>query len=325
MTNRTQIIGFSIGAALVTLLVILIASISHRHPQPATPSATTTHAVEPGLRIVEASRPAHQSVAFIRDTQGNSLQPPPSGPLAEALSPGSSLTFGERLKIIQQTRHKLEPQEVEALLTFLRQSPQLPGLTASQQSALGNDLLNLLQTQPAHEAHIRDFLRKLAEDSAQPLIQRDYALQHLASLEEKQGISERETHWQSIEQGPSALAATAMLHLLALERTNTLSTTDRSRLAEAALRHLEASTDPIDTATFLQVCARLQLEAARTPALEIATSNKRSFPLRIAAIATLGDLPPTEPVLNTLEAIQTGREIRLRLPAQSALLRLANR
>ena len=288
-------------------------------PETAAKEATST------LAIVESQRPPNiAGAAVIRGTDGRAVQLPPAGRLRDAIDPASSLSYNARLKILQELQRELTPEEVNVLLDFVRRREPLPELRPSQQLALKNGMLNLLQRQPAHAATVMTLLSELAQDPDLPAIERDYALQHLASMAEDQTAStQSQAHWEMVEHGPAPLAAAAMLHLLADERLGEgLDPADRARLSTAALHLVNTSEDPVPRATALSICGRLGVEAVREPALRIATSDSQSFPLRIAAVAVLGDLTPAEPTLTLLRQLEAGREKRLRLPATSALKRL---
>lgn len=277
----------------------------------------------PGLRIAESERPQRLPSMVVRNQSGQHQVPPAVSPLSEALAPGSGLAFQERLAIIHRTERALSRTEVQALLDFIESSEALPDISASARRALENDILNLLQRQSAHTSLVRETLMRWTRDESLPAIKRDYALQHLATLEEADERNDNAQHWQTIEQGPPELAATAMLHLLANERHGGLSEAERVHLAKAAMQLLtDSQEDPPTLATALQVCGRLQVQEVRAQALRIASDLEAPFPLRIAAIATLGDLEPSEEVFTLLQTLEKGREKRLRLPAISALQRL---
>jgi len=277
-----------------------------------------------GLRIAQSERPQRLPSIVVRNQSGQHQAPPSKPPLAEAISPGSGLTFEQRLAVIHHVSHSLSREEVRALLSFVEQSSLLPGLSAREQGALENDILNLLHRQPDHAESIRQTLISWTTDDSLPALKRDYALQHLASIEEDVASTRGETHWEVIENGAPELAATAMLHLLAEEReAGGLSQADRERLARAARLLVEQTAeDPASRATALQVCGRLKVQAIRQDAFTIASDREETFPLRIAAIATLSELQPTEEIVRFLETLKTGREKRLRLPASAALNRL---
>ena len=55
----------------------------------------------------------------------------------------------------------------------------------------------------------------------------------------------------------------------------------------------------------------------------VAQSARASFPFRIAAVATLGDLGGDEATQAYLQQLTTGPEQRLRVPAASALKRIS--
>jgi len=289
-----------------------------------------------GLRIVSADRPGHSENLVPRDNGGHHLRVPAAGSLRSMLNPTSPLSYEERLAGLREITGPLRADELEALLRVLREGMPVADWPESRQRAFENALMNLLHRQDAHYDLIRAVLVEIVHAEEQPAVKRDYALQHLASIEQmmrerrvRSGQfdavpTHRATHWEVVEQGPTALAATAMLHLLDAERSaGGWGEGERERLAEIALALArDEQTDPESLATVLQVCARLGVGEVSDRALAIAVSDTSPFPLRIAAVATLGDLPATEEVRAVLETMATGREQRLRLPATSALHRL---
>lgn len=245
--------------------------------------------------------------------------------LAEALSATSRLDYALRLKTV----HALEGATLTAAdADFLRAfvaNPAIPeGLTIQQVRALKNDVLNVLCVQPGGEAATAAMLRALHSDETQDGGLRDYALQHLVTLSEREPSLGWSAHWAAIDGTNTALAATALIHLSLRHRQSELAPAERIQLEAAALRLAAdiAAKDPSRT-TALQVCGQLKLTAARSLAAGLARSNQASMPLRIAAVATLGDLGGDAAACDYLKTLVTGSEKRLRVPAESALKRFS--
>lgn len=251
---------------------------------------------------------------------------PPS--LAEALSSVSRLPYAQRLGAVQAASREfvscpLTPDQAVVLRAFVA-DPALPeGLNIHQMRALKNDVLNILCLHLGGEAETAAVLRGLYNDTTADLGLRDYALQHLAILSERDPRLGWGTHWSALEGSEPGLAATALIHLSIRQRDGALIASDRKRLASAALR-LAADTlvqEPA-RATAIQICGQLGLPEACALAYEIARSAHAGIPLRAAAIAALGELEVRDPdTRHFLEHTASGSEARLRIPAANALVR----
>jgi len=294
----------------------------------------------PKTGIVMTAVDSHQPAESYSKT-GDVRSLPSNPALAEALSDGSRLDYALRLKAVHALPGSALPPDQTAFLRAFVAAPGIPaGLTIRQVRALKNDVLNVLCVQAGEEAATAEMLRALYADETQDDGLRDYALQHLVTLIDRTPAIGWDTHWTALESDNPALAATAMLHLASHLRQSTsapvnnlpasalsaqpFSPSALQSLSSAALRIAADTTakDPART-TALQVCGRLKLTAARPLAGEIARSDRVGMPLRIAAVATLGDLGGDETTRTYLTTLTTGPEKRLRVPAESALKRFS--
>jgi hypothetical protein len=257
-----------------------------------------------------------------KDATGMARRAPTLPSLADALGHDTKLAFPLRLEVVHRLDDATAARETAILAAFVADSRRPAGLIDIQQRALKNDVLNVLVRVESFRSELVALLRRIQADETQDPAMRDYALQHLSGLET--GSSATTQHWRVAEGADPALAATAMLHLLSLDRTGGLSTADRSRLAGTALKLAADEKQPeTSRATALQVCARLKLTDARSLAWDVARSDKASMPFRIAAVATLGDVGGDPAIRDYLQQLTTGPDGRLRLPARSALQRLS--
>lgn len=274
--------------------------------------------------VITTTLPAHRTLAG-QSLDGTEQPAPPPLALSNVLLAQSGLSYAQRLAVIHALPAELGAAEHTALLATVSAPGAVPGLTPSQSHAFKNDSLNALlrQPDPARRAEVAARLRTLAVDPAQDPVMRDYSLQHLASLGPV--FDDGSTHLAALDGTDSALAATALLHLLARERSGDLTDPLRTRAAATALRLAsDASVPEPSRATALQVCARLKLTEARPLAETLARSDRASFPLRIAAVAALGDLGGDAATRDYLTSLTTGPERRLRVPAQAALKRFSS-
>ena len=302
--------------------------------------------------IVTTTHDSHRAQSSLA-TDGTERALPSDPALADALSHTSRLPYALRLKTVHSLQGSTLTADQAAFLRAFVAAPDIPeGLTIQQVRALKNDVLNVLCEQPGGEAATAAVLRALyADETADPGL-RDYALQHLVTLTERDPSLGWSAHWLALDGKNTELAATALLHLsihLLSQASPTssfqvsslssqvssadpqvsglksqVSADERQRIAAAALR-LAADTTAKDPArtTALQVCGQLKLAEARPLAWDVARSDQAGIPFRIAAIATLGDLGGVAATQAYLQQLATGPEKRLRVPAESALKRFS--
>lgn len=252
------------------------------------------------------------------------VQPKPTRPsLDNVLSLDSRVDYAVRADVLRKMYQSGLPQaQLDRLMIFIRDQRLPDGLSPSQLLVLKNDALNVLGLQKEFQPKLAVFLGELARDPSVSPAVRDYALQQLGTL----AILKDSTaiHWQVIHGADSSLAATAMIHVLSLDRTNKLSDSDRLRLADAALRLAGDATQPETCrTTALQVCGQLKLVEAQQLAWNIARMKTAGYPLRIAAVATLGQLGGGSEVKAYLEQLVSGSERRLHIPAKAALKQIS--
>ncbi|MFA6287904.1 MAG: hypothetical protein WC661_11020 [Opitutaceae bacterium] len=285
------------------------------------PAKTVAVVHVPAKGIVLTTTDSHQTLDSLA-LNGDVRRLPSDPILSEALSPTSRLDFRLRLQVVNKLGPGLSVKQTDFLRSFVLDTRVPRGMTASQLRALKNDVLNVLTLQAGEGAALAKLLRQVYEDKSQDPALRDYALQFLAPLAESNPDTGWKLHWEALAGDDAALAATAMLHLTLADRGGKLTSAEHTTLAAAALK---LASDPTQKetsrATALQVCGQLKLTEARPLAREISRSDQAGFPLRIAAVATLGDLGGDADTRDYLAALTTGSEKRLRVPAQSALKR----
>ena len=250
---------------------------------------------------------------------------PPDPTLGEVLASNSSLSYSRRVAVIRKIAPaSLKPAQVDFLRTYVVDPAPQQNLSSGEALALKNEVLVLLCKYPGGEVVTASLLHDLYTDKNANTDLRDYALQHLAGLVERNPAIGWSTHWLAIDGSNPAHAATALIHLSGLQRVGSLSVTDHQRLEKAALK---LATDPAvpasSRATALLVCARLKSATACSLAMGLAQSTDAAVPLRIAAIAALGDLAKDAESRKLLMALAEDPEIRLHIPAKAALKKLS--
>lgn len=247
--------------------------------------------------------------------------------------------IGERLKAIHSLKKNLNYEEITALYSFLKSRPtsaekNIPGL-----HVVKNDILNALRDQTVSPAGLTDTMIAIYHDPKQDNVTRDYAIQHLISWYE-QGAIDAVTAKEKIQavlteasgsdasslgeavQKNSSIAGTA---LLGLHRLSVLdSMFNSTEIGQAALRLAQASDTPIATRiTALQICAEREIKQA-LPTLESLVQISENIPLRISAIAALGQLGGKEQAV-FLRQLESCPNEKLRTASQIALRKLQHR
>lgn len=280
----------------------------------------------PTLQIRSGKTDTH-GVAESVTPEGEARETPASPTLATALSMKAGLSFDERLAVVHALPSVLSSDQIVALTAFVSARSGPAGLDAGEVYALKNDAINALTRQQGFLPKLVPVLAGIYTDKKQDEVMRDYALQHLAVIAlDGSNAYKWVQHWQAVGAADteSELAATAMLHLVSASEKNMLTGAQKQKLGSIALRMASDQNKPdVSRITALQVCTRLKVSAARELAYTLAQSPDAGFPLRISAIATLGDLGGgDERIASLLKNYADGSERRLRIPARSALQRI---
>jgi hypothetical protein len=300
--------------------IVPVVQAANAHLQTSTPT--------PSLQIRTGKTDTHEVTNSVTP-DGEVSEAPPSPTLATALSMKAGLFFDERLAVVHALPPILSPDQTAALTAFVSARSGPAGLDAGEVYALKNDTINALTRQQKSLPQLVPILAGIYADTEQDATMRDYALQHLAVIALDGSNAYKWTqHWQAVDaDAPDTepeLAATALLHLVSSSEKNILTAAQGQKLGSAALRMASDQNKPdVSRITALQACVRLKLSAARELALTLAQSPDAGFPLRISAIAALGDLGQgDERIVSLLKNYADGGERRLRVPARSALQRI---
>jgi hypothetical protein len=232
------------------------------------------------------------------------------------VGPDAAESFNDRIAAARSLGTHLTGDDVEALYAFL--------LRRDSESLLKNEILNQLRNQEVPPAGLTDTLIAVFRDRAQEHAMRHYALQHLAASYEDATEADKELIWRlfrsALSETDSGIAGTALLALWRVHDWQ--SEGERRRLGEAALRiAVDAQSHELTRITAIQLCGQLGLREAVPAAAELAQSAE-SVPLRIAAIATLGDVGGVG-VKAVLEGIaEQETDARVRRAARCAVQRL---
>jgi hypothetical protein len=194
----------------------------------------------------------------------------------------------------------LPAERIEALRALLR-TPHAPdaGLSLAEFNAVKNDVLDALIRQKRLPAGLGRQIAEMSRDRSLDPQWRDYCVQHLALYCERRwpagsrmgadadAQAIQSACWSAVEETQGATAGTALIGLERLSRQYL--EFDRARVADWALL-LARSGNCSEAArtTALQVCGQMGVTAVLPAAREVAGS-KASLPLRLSAIATIGN------------------------------------
>jgi hypothetical protein len=252
------------------------------------------------------------------------------------VSIGGTVGFAERVSAVRVIKTELTEQEVEAFHRYL-QTPAKDSQDPVGENWLRNVMLDEIVQQAVLPRGFSDLLVAIYQDTAQDVVARDYAVQHMAPVYERVSASEQAklqaALWQATTETDTSIAGTALLALLGVvggsgsvlidsgaDATERVPPVDKVRLAQTALK-LAANDRCGELAriTAVQVCGRMAVEQA-LPVVQQLAQEAQSMPLRIAATAALGDFR-VPAATNLLVGLAESSDPRQALAAQSALRR----
>jgi len=242
------------------------------------------------------------------------------------IAPSKEIHFQTRLAAVHALKNDLNQKELDTLCEFLQDNKVPQGMSRAHVRALKNDILTVLRHQTTPPADLVPLMLRLHKDSEQDIVIRDYALQHLSVVYEKASEQQKseiqKALWAALEENQSSIAGTSLLALDRLSRTS--ADFEKPKFNQAALK---LAKDPncgeLARITALQVCATNRLKEVLPLAFELA-QNSQSVPLRISAIAALGELGEARHK-RLLQQLAQDQSQRLQPAAQSALARLTKR
>jgi hypothetical protein len=206
-------------------------------------------------------------------------------------SDGQPVPFWSRLDAVHALSRNIADGERAKLFTFLLSTEIPKGLQSHHVWVLKNDLLNTLRNQDLPTQEYQSVLQNIAENPQQDEVIRDYAVQHArpwySKSENKPAILD--LLWKIARNSKSSLSGTALLSIWGIyeEFPKDVDATKLLRASLALAKNSEASME--SRISSLQICGRMGYGEALSLARELA-NNGESERLRMAAIATIGDL-----------------------------------
>lgn len=315
--NRTFTILLTISILTVAVAVLWRPDLSTvaRHRQPLESRSLDQ---DPGRSPATAAAPATLGSSDPNASQAHSPQ------LTAAIGQATEKDFRTRLAAINQLGSNLSLAERNVLYAYLRDTSEEKWLRPGQSFALKNDILNALCEQEQPPSELTGFLAALWRDFSQPLVLRDYALQHLAPWFSKAGVSDREQIIRELiaaaRDTRQSYAGTALLALCLISQEE-----PTAEIPALAGQIQQLITDPtgnlLARISAIQLSGELGIEQAGDPVQRIAVDDTQDTGLRLAAIAALASLESREGRA-CLSEINAGKNERLKLAASAALRRL---
>lgn len=320
-------------AGLTLLLVAVVSGLlrwqregavrSPEQPRSSSLPAETNALLSRARPAQTAPPPATAATSVESSTSPQQPEPRDDSVVATAIGQGTQRDFPSRLEAISRLGTNLSARERQSLYAYLRDPRDEPSLHPGQNFALKNDILNVLRVQTTPPPELTDHLLALRRDESQPLVMRDYALQHLAPWYAQAVPAQREAIVAELHAAAAATsqsyAGTAFLGLNRIQQENPGAhlppfTDQVIDLVE------EGSADLLARITAVQLTGELGLQEAHESIRRLAADAAQPPPLRIAAVAALGKLGVRDDV-PLLTQIAAARDDRLKRAATSALPR----
>lgn len=234
--------------------------------------------------------------------------------------------YKERLKAMKTLGYEIAPQDVDALMKFLRDpESKATDLGALSFNSIRNDALEILLRQKQMPEGIGELLTDVYGDSDHDGIWRNYCLQFMEPYYDRQaGVlggtnslsSVQESLWNALGERDNSNAGTALLAMDKLSRKHSEFKPEELSAAMIDLAQ-DAQASVANRVTALRLCGERGcievLEAARTLARQ-----SDNIMLRCSAIATLGEIG-TEDDFRMLKAYTRSRDKRIQQIAKVAL------
>lgn len=254
---------------------------------------------------------------------GNQMSPEVAR-LIQATDLHSPLSYVARVTALHEIGRPLTREEWDVLKAFVLDSGTDGSVNIGQLRSLKNEAMAVMLYGESWSAEMADLLKAVHTAADQDHGVRDYALQFLAVLAEKDPAIGWGFHWQVAGGSDGEFAATASIHLLGAIQSGLLDSSQSERLGRQAFKLL---TDPRQSspvkATAMGVCAALHIQEIRPYAYAVSQDESAPLISRLAAIAALPELGRSDESRELLERISKSNNPRLVLAANQALARHA--
>jgi hypothetical protein len=218
---------------------------------------------------------------------------------------------------------RLSDGEAEALLSFLHKAPETDPLPTLELDAVKNDAFRLLMAQNRDGLRLEEELLAMREDGTLGPVWREYCLQFIGQMYRDARPEDRDLMRRSLERaldgGDGESVGTALLWMGRLVDTGDFSEEDIRGKAYAVC--VDPAVDDKVKITAFQVASKLRHPEIAALARKVIGAKRGSVPLKMSAIAVLGDNGGPEDVA-ALARLAKSPDRRLRIPAKTALGKL---
>ncbi|HEX3626883.1 MAG TPA: hypothetical protein VH280_15850 [Verrucomicrobiae bacterium] len=328
--------------AIVTVLaIVLVAVVQLRHhhrtePARASVAAPRQPTAVPSKNIVFKSpkmavvvNPGEKPVRRARPVAFN-----PKGNVWSdiGLIVNDNADYRKRLEAIGRLPAKLTDADWGLLRDFLLKPDELDSDQLGQ--VLKNEIMDRLCLMDPMPGGLGDVLGQIYRNLRQNEVVRDYALQHVATMDEvlaqsggksigREEQADQKVLWSAINESGDSIAGTALLGLERLSE-EPKAKVDQSKVADTALKLANDSVaGELTRITAYEVCAQMDVQDA-LPVIEAAAQNSQTVSLQISAIGALGLMGGANEI-PVLQNLAHGGNERLQLPVQAAIQRIEQR
>jgi hypothetical protein len=216
--------------------------------------------------------------------------------------------YDDRMKAMCQLNRKLPPDDVKALVLFLDvHSAAQKDLPLEELASLKNDVVDVLLRQDVWIEGLGDDLIRMFQDRTHDDVWRDYCVQYLAQyygrkwpesapvagdIPDAEQISVEKALWEAVQEIDTTIAGTALLGLEQLSRTHPGIDADRVVATALVLAEDVRCSEP-SRITAVRLCGMLKKKDV-LPIARMLVPQGETIPLRMAALATLGDIGEKE-------------------------------
>jgi hypothetical protein len=244
--------------------------------------------------------------------------------------------YNARVKAIRTLTRRISGNDLQALRMFLNADSDVRKvLKPLEFNGVKNDILGVLLRQDEVPEGLGRQVVEMYRDAQNDDVWRDYCVQYMAACYDgakptgvetnEPDVTRREiqkAYWDALAETGKAIAGTALIAVEQLSRDHT--EFDRKKVEETALalamdeRCVEAS-----RITALRICGMMGKKDVM-PVARVLAQTGETVPLRLAAVATIGDLGEEQDV-ELLRSMAAGSEKRIIGVASSAVSRLVLR
>ncbi len=231
-------------------------------------------------------------------------------------------SLGTRLDALELLSQNVNAVDRYALYVFLLRSDRVQNLTKVQEHVLVNDIMEKLRQQADGAPELGPVLAAVFYNSAQDMVVRDYAIQHLGNWFERWPSNQQmeAVLWKALGETQGTIAGAALLSLHRVSQTH--AELDAHRLLGEATRvALDETTGIPSRITALGIASAYGANEVLPVARRLVVESK-SIALQIAAIGAIGELG-TKADLGILRQVAQDQSSPCRAAAESAARKIS--